>query len=106
VVLIAAPNPFLAPFGFAPTREVWIRVIGFLALALGYYYVRAAREEARPFFRWSVHGRAALPFFLGALVLLADAPPALLAFGLVDLGSAIWTAIALRRDEEMPPRSG
>ncbi len=96
-VLIVAPNRLLTLFGMPPTTEVFVRIVGMLVLFLGYYYVQAARHELVPFFRASVHGRAAvLPFFV-AFVLLEYAPPSLLAFGAVDACGAAWTAWALRR---------
>jgi hypothetical protein len=102
-ILLVAPNPLLGLFGIAATHEVWIRVIGFLAAALGYYYLSAARGDVRPFFRWTVHARATVPLLFAAFVLLGFAPPALMAFAAVDFAGALWTALALRSDGRSPP---
>jgi len=95
-VLIFMPNVFLGLLGLAPTREVYIRVLGVVVSTLGFYYIAAARAEATSFFRWTVWGR---PFVLAAfiaLVLCGAAPPVLILFGAVDAAGALWTAWALR----------
>jgi hypothetical protein len=98
VLLIAIPNPLLGLVGLPATREVWIRVAGFLVAAIGYYDVRAARADLREFFRWTVHARCAVPPLFAAFVLTGLVGPGLLAFAAVDLSAAVWTALALRAD--------
>jgi hypothetical protein len=96
LTLFVAPNALLGLFGLPPTEEVWIRVAGILALAVGFYYLLAARAELAVFFRWSVYARApVLPLF-ALLVVLGLAQPRLILFGLLDALGAIWTALALR----------
>jgi hypothetical protein len=95
-VLVIVPNPLLVLFGFAPTDEVWIRIVGMLLLCLGYYYVDAARREVASFFRATVLGRACVVACLIGFVVLGLAPPPLLAFAAIDLGGLAWTALALR----------
>jgi hypothetical protein len=68
-------------------------------LCLSFYYVQAARRGLEVFIRWTVWGRAAVIVCFAAFVLLASAPRALLLFGLIDLLAAIWTWLALRKDE-------
>jgi hypothetical protein len=94
--LIVAPNAVLAPFGVPPSSEVWPRVVGVLAVALGFYYGVAARSGLVPFYRGTVVMRAFVFVFFGAFVLLGFAPPALALFGAVDLAGAIWTGAALK----------
>lgn len=97
LTLLLMPNVLLTLFGFPPTEEVWIRVVGMLVLVLAYYCFEAARQEVRPFFEWSVKARVAVLFFFIAFVLLGLALPALILFGVVDLVGALWTEWALRR---------
>jgi hypothetical protein len=92
------PNLVLFIVGMPAPREVWIRVAGFLAGAIGYYYLRAASLDDRPFFRWTVHARLCVPPAFGAFVALGLAPWQLLLFAAPDLAGAIWTALALRAD--------
>jgi len=95
--LIVAPNAVLAPFGLPATTEVWLRVVGVLATALGFYYGQAARSELVPFYRATIVARIFVFVCFGAFVLLGFANPALALFGAVDLAGAIWTATALHK---------
>jgi hypothetical protein len=94
---LLAPNALLRPLGLPETHEPWCAGLGVIVFALGYYYVRAARGEVVEFFRWSVHGRIFTFVALSTLSVLGAAPPQFVAFGLVDLSTATWTAIALKR---------
>ncbi len=93
---LVMPNMPLGLFGFPPTSEPWIRVVGVLLLILAYYYIQTARNEITGFFRFTVHGRSAVIVVFGALVILRLAQPMLIMFGVVDLLAAIWTANALK----------
>lgn len=95
--LLVAPGPLLAPFGIAAPQEVWVRVVGLLALVLGAYYLVIARHEVVPLMRASVVARFGVLGVFSGLVLLAGAPAALVVFGLVDAAAATWTAVSLRR---------
>lgn len=100
--LVFAPNLMLALFGFAPTSEVWIRVLGVVVFNLGWYYWYAAVSEARPFFAASVATRVfALIAFTG-LVVAGFAPPMLALFGVIDAAGGAWTWLALRKDRTLP----
>ena len=99
LILLFVPNLILQVFGVPPTSEVWIRIIGMFLLFLSFYYVRAARNELTIFIRWTVWTRIAVIFYFAAFVLLVSAPKALLLFGVIDLLSAIWTWLALKKDE-------
>ncbi|HEX8844461.1 MAG TPA: hypothetical protein VF791_07445 [Pyrinomonadaceae bacterium] len=99
LILLFVPNLILQAFGAPPTNEVWIRINGMLVLCLSFYYVLAARNELTSFIRWTVWARVAVIFYFAAFVLLVSAPKALLLFGLVDLLSALWTWLALKKDK-------
>ena len=97
LALLLSPNALLGLFGFAPTGEVWIRVVGMLAGILGVYYLQAARAGLAAFFRWTVPVRLSVPAFFAAFVVLGMAPAPLLLFGAADAAGALWTWSALRR---------
>lgn len=102
--LLAAPHLLLAPFAIVPA-DVWVRVCGLLAALIGLYYLLAARHDFMPILQASVVTRlGVLPAF-ALLVAMADAPRALLLFGLVDAAAALWTAMALRRTTHPPQRA-
>jgi hypothetical protein len=96
LILLVVPNLLLAIFGIPETGEVWIRVVGMLAVILGYYYTQAARNDLTVFFRATVCGRTAVLLFFIAFVVLDLAPPILVVFGVIDAAGAIWTALCLR----------
>lgn len=99
IALLVAPNLTLSPLGFAPTSEIWIRVLGALAAIVGYYYWACGAADAKAFFRATIPGRLGFCALCMALVALAGAPLPLLVFGLVDVLGAAWTFIALRNEE-------
>ena len=99
LILLLVPNLILQVFGVPPTNEVWIRINGMFVLCLSFYYVQVARNELTIFIRWTVWARVAVLFYLAAFVLLVSAPKALLFFGLIDLLAAMWTWLALKKDE-------
>jgi len=97
MALLLSPDTLLRPFGFAPTGDVWIRVVGMLSGILGFYYLQAARAGLAAFFRWTVPVRLSVLIIFAVFVALGMAPPALLLFGAVDAAGALWTWSALRR---------
>lgn len=99
LILLLVPNLILRVFEVPPTTEVWIRINGMFVLCLSFYYVQAARNELTIFIRWTVWTRGAVIIYFTAFILLVSAPKALLLFGLIDLLSAIWTWLALKKDE-------
>ena len=99
LILLLAPNLILPVFGAPATNEVWIRINGMFILCLSFFYVQAARNELTIFIRWTVWARVAVIIYFAAFVLLVSAPRALLLFGVIDLLAAIWTWLALKKDE-------
>lgn len=96
-VLLLAPNFILGLFGIPLTTEVWIRVLGVIVTALGYYHIQAARENFVPFFHWSTQGRGFAVICFVSFVALRMADPVLLLFASGDFAGAIWTGLALRK---------
>jgi hypothetical protein len=41
--LMIVPNLILMPFGFLPTREVWLRLAGSLVAIIGFFFFVSAR---------------------------------------------------------------
>lgn len=95
--LFFIPNLILGIFGFAPTTEVWVRLLGLFAFCAGMLYFYCARTNQTGFFRITVLERVI--FFLGtvALVVFFHLTPMLAVIGSVDLLGAIWTGLTLRQ---------
>jgi hypothetical protein len=96
--LIVIPNLMLSVFGMPQTTEVWIRVVGVLAIVIGVYQWYAAKSEARAVFQASVYARAFVFLAFIAFVLLGFVKPVLILFGGIDLAGGIWTYMALRSE--------
>ena len=108
LVLVVSPNLLLNTFGFPPTDEVWIRVLGLVVINLGTYYWFAAKSEARPFFVASVFTRIFVLLAFTGLAVLGLAKPMLILFGAIDTAGGLWTLSALRRsrDTRFAPKGG
>jgi hypothetical protein len=97
--LTAVPDTLIPILGFAGPQDFWPRVAGKLAIALGYYYLRAGRDESlRNFYALTVHGRLGQAVILALLGLLNVAPASVILFGAFDALGAVWTYLALRSE--------
>jgi hypothetical protein len=96
VPLLLAPNLLLGLFGFPPTDEVWVRILGLLVLYLGAYYMLAGRKGIAPFIAATVPIRASVIFVFAAFVAADMVSPMLLVLGVPDVIGAWWTWQALR----------
>lgn len=103
VVLIVIPNLPLGIFGLPATNEVWIRIVGVQLLALGSYFVRAARADMTDFFRWTIPARMGLVVFSVIFVAVGLAPINLLLLAAPDLIFVPWTILALRSTKSASP---
>jgi hypothetical protein len=97
--LVAMPNFVLGTLGFPSTSEVWIRVVGVLALVLAFYYTSAARAGLKTFAQWTVPARIGVFVAFAAFVVAGFVGPVMIALGAVDLLGALWTGWALRAEK-------
>lgn len=97
LLLLLAPALVLAPLALPVPQDVWIRLVGILALALGFSDLRAAGSAASSLIRASVWRRTAAAAAILVLVFSGVAPPALALFAAIDIAAAAWTALALRQ---------
>ena len=96
-LLLLTPALVLAPLNLPVPQDVWIRILGVVALALGYTDVMTSKAGIVQMFWASVWRRAAAGVALLTLVMMSIAPTPVVLFALVDMGAAAWTALALRR---------
>ena len=83
--------------GIAVPTEIWIRVVGALAVPVGYYYWHCGAANVVEFFRASVRGRILFAAIVVLLVALYAAPVKILLFAAIDVAGAVWTAYGLRK---------
>lgn len=92
--LVVIPEMVLAPFGIEVADATWVRVVGALALAVAFYYLRLGRD--RTFAAATVVGRS---IFAATMTILAftSGPWQLIVFGGIDVLGATWTHRELAR---------
>jgi len=95
-LLLLAPAVLLAPLALPVQQDVWVRVTGVLALALGAMDVLTAHAGPTLLWRATVWRRLAAGAALLGLVAAAIAPSAIALFAAIDIAAACWTAWALR----------
>ena len=95
--LVFVPGLVLSPLGIAVPTEIWIRVVGALAVPVGYYYWHCGAANVVEFFRASVRGRILFAAIVVLLVALYAAPVKILLFAAIDVAGAVWTAYGLRK---------
>lgn len=100
LAFVIIPNPVIAFFGFPPTTEVWIRILGYILAALAFFYFMAVRENSESFYRWSVYARLPILPTFAAFVFAGIGSPIILLFGTFDAGCAIWTWSALKNEQQ------
>jgi hypothetical protein len=97
--LLTMPNVVLGTLGLPSTDEVWIRVVGVLALVLAFYYISAARADLKTFAQWTVPARIGVFVAFTAFTLLNFVGPVMIMLGTVDLLGALWTGWALKAEK-------
>lgn len=97
LTLLVAPNFLLSTFQLPATNEVWIKVVGVLVLAIGFYYHQIGSKNIEAMLPLTVVARVFVFLSFVAFVLLKFVEPMLLAFGVVDLLGAGLTWWALKK---------
>jgi len=103
--LLLVPNVLIGLFGYEPTHEIWIRLLGVVTSALGYYHIQAARSGFQPFFVWSAQGRIYTFISVTTFVGLGLTKSIMLVIAISDLLGALSTIWAFRAShaESLPP---
>ncbi|MBX7242299.1 MAG: hypothetical protein K1X92_11170 [Bacteroidia bacterium] len=99
LILMSFPNFILSLFQFDLTEEVWIRVVGVLALVIGIYYIRTAPSNDSVFLKTTVLNRILVLVCFMLFSIFGWAKVTLILFGLVDFLGAIWTWSALKKEK-------
>lgn len=97
ISLLLFPNVLLEIFGFEPTQEIWIRVLGMLVLALAFYYYAMYKNGGKEVVRATVQGRLFFCIGLVIFVILGLAKPILIVFAVIETGLALWTLSEVRK---------
>ncbi len=94
--LVFVPNMLLGMFGFDPTAEIWIKVLGIVVLSLSILYFTVNKHGSPEVVRATVLMR----FFVGSgfvlLVLFGQTKTNLILFAGIDIATAVWTWFELK----------
>ena len=93
--MMLIPNTLLSLFGFKPTTEIWIRVLGLFTFTTGIYYFQSAKNEQLAFFKATIIGR--IFFFLMTFILVISFHQSMMLsiIGSLDLLGALWSLSCL-----------
>ncbi len=98
-LLLLAPTEFFRWAGLHdPGSGMWIRLSGMLLGIMGYFFFEAARSNNYEFMLWGAKARMLPIFFLTVFVSLNLESPLVLACGILDVLTGLWTLNALRLD--------
>ena len=88
--LLATPQLLSDLLHIGPVAEIWVRLLGLLAMLLCLYYYQAIQNDARWFAQVSSYGRF---FFTAGFALLAwfFNVPVLIALAALEFLLAVWT---------------
>ena len=95
VFLLFIPGKTLTLFGHEQPKDHWVRVVGIIAISLGYFYLNSAQNEVYSFYWASIYARIAGLFGFSGLVIFKIAKPKIILFGLIDALGATWTLLTL-----------
>jgi hypothetical protein len=95
--LIFVPNMLLKMFGFDPTSEIWIKVMGIVVMSLSVMYYHISKQGNREVVLSSVWARLFVGLGFILLVLTGQATANLILFAGIDTATALWTWAELRK---------
>jgi hypothetical protein len=98
--LIFIPNILLATFGFEPTNEIWIKVMGVLVLSAAIFYYTLSKNPYTEIVRASVFMRVLIASGFVLLVVTGQVKATLILFAGIDAATAIWTWTELKKVEK------
>jgi hypothetical protein len=95
--LIFVPNMMLEMFGFAPTSEIWIKVLGIVILPLSAVYYAISKSGDDNSVKATIFSRGFVGVGFILLALTGVAPMNLILFAGIDLATAIWSWLELKK---------
>ncbi len=95
--LIFVPNMLLGMFGFEPTSEIWIKVLGIVILPLSAIYFAISKQGNADSLRATILSRGFVGVGFVLLALSGQAPLNLILFAGIDLATAVWTWFEMKK---------
>ena len=105
--LALAPGLMLRVAEITVSNDIMLRVFGTVLVYMAAYYFVAGRGGGyTALYRASVYTRFSAPIVVGAFVVATGSSPIVLCFTVVDALGALWTALALRKDQRSSSAAG
>ncbi len=95
--LIFVPNMLLGMFGFDATSEIWIKALGIVVLPLSAVYYAISKQGNREVVFSTIISRGFVGIGFVLLVLSGQAQTSLILFAGVDIATAVWTWLELKK---------
>ncbi len=95
--LIFVPNMLLGMFGFEPTTEIWIKVLGIVILPLSAVYYAISKQGNAESLRATILSRGFVGVGFILLALSGQAQLNLILFAGIDLATAVWTWFEMKK---------
>ena len=95
--LIFVPNMLLGMFGFDGTSEIWIKALGIVVLPLSAVYYAISKQGNREVVFSTIISRGFVGVGFILLVLSGQAKSSLILFAGVDIATAVWTWLELKK---------
>jgi hypothetical protein len=96
--LIFIPNQLIGMFGFEETHEVWIQVLGIVVLPLAAIYYAISKQGNREIVFSTIISRGFVGIGFILLALTGQTKMSIILFAGIDIATAIWTWIELKRE--------
>lgn len=97
--LIFVPNMLIGMFGFDPTSEIWIKVLGIVILPLSAVYYAISNQGNREVVFSTIISRGFVGIGFILLALSGQAKYSLILFAGIDIATAVWTWLELKKGE-------
>ena len=95
--LIFVPNMLLSMFGFEPTSEIWIKVLGIVILPLSAVYYAISKQGNEESLRATIISRGFVGLGFILLALSGQAKMNLILFAGIDIATAVWTWMEMKK---------
>ncbi len=95
--LIFVPNMLLGMFGFDETSEIWIKALGIVVLPLAFVYYAISKQGSPEVVQSTVWSRLFVGVGFTLLALTGQAKMSLILFAGIDVATAVWTWMELRK---------
>ncbi len=95
--LIFVPNMLLNIFGFDTTSEIWIKVLGIVILPLSAVYYAISKQGNEESVRATIISRGFVGVGFILLALSGQAKLNLILFAGIDIATAVWTWVELKK---------